>query len=561
MNRKQNRLVPESEISILPCIPQHKQSQTDMEDSLKVFLSTEEEIVEKKSKWKKTCNNFKVAILVGIWVVCSCALMTNTVKVQRMHQVSISTGQTKIYKNVIFRQILPPGFIILEEPMNNKIRVTIEGALLPPCYENMSVNRLNVWIQLVVLKETSRKIKPSNIFLTQNVSEVWEVALVPEKLIDVVPEVTHKKTFHLKSIKIGDFNTSFLEVRLSTNMKTNFPLSVAYNLQPINTDSGIIYAGLVLIGLYVLIIFELVHRTLAAMLASTMSVAILAALNARPTMGEIISWIDVETLLLLFSMMTLVTIFSETGIFDYMAVFAYKITGGKIWPLINILCVITAIFSCFLDNVTTTLLTTPVTIKLCEVMKLNPVPVLMYMLIFANIGGAITPIGDPPNVIIASNPDVIRSALSRLGLIDWVGKQTQAVIMSVDQDSRLTVAIILILWVSGFASAFVDNLPLTTMMIRIATNLADNRELNLPLQPLIWALSFGACLGVALTVFRRHSHYFSCPDCVPETLGSFQLPWLCSEDPNTIPVSLTMFRRPRHYSSFLDYVPETVTLL
>jgi Na+/H+ antiporter NhaD/arsenite permease-like protein len=42
-------------------------------------------------------------------------------------------------------------------------------------------------------------------------------------------------------------------------------------------------------------------------------------------------------------------------------------------------------------------------------MKLNPVPVLMYMLIFANIGGAITPIGDPPNVIIASNVDVIQS--------------------------------------------------------------------------------------------------------------------------------------------------------
>lgn len=67
--------------------------------------------------------------------------------------------------------------------------------------------------------------------------------------------------------------------------------------------------------------------------------------------------------------------------------------------------------------------------------------------------------------------------------------------MSVDQESRLTVAIILILWVSGIASAFVDNLPLTTMMVRVATNLADNRELGLPLQPLIWALSFGACLG------------------------------------------------------------------
>lgn len=92
------------------------------------------------------------------------------------------------------------------------------------------------------------------------------------------------------------------------------------------------------------------HRTLAAMIASTMSVAILAALNEvsffcvcnfvlflfllfflfflffqRPTMAELVQWIDVETLLLLFSMMVLVAIFSETGIFDYMAVYAYKV--------------------------------------------------------------------------------------------------------------------------------------------------------------------------------------------------------------------------------------------
>ena len=67
--------------------------------------------------------------------------------------------------------------------------------------------------------------------------------------------------------------------------------------------------------------------------------------------------------------------------------------------------------------------------------------------------------------------------------------------MSVGQDSRLAVAVLLILWVSAVTSAFVDNIPLTTMMIRVATSLAQNRELGLPLQPLIWALSFGACLG------------------------------------------------------------------
>lgn len=62
------------------------------------------------------------------------------------------------------------------------------------------------------------------------------------------------------------------------------------------------------------------------MLASTISVAILAALNARPTMAEIISWIDVETLLLMFSMMTIVTIISETGMFDYLSVLAYRVS-------------------------------------------------------------------------------------------------------------------------------------------------------------------------------------------------------------------------------------------
>lgn len=52
-----------------------------------------------------------------------------------------------------------------------------------------------------------------------------------------------------------------------------------------------------------------------------------------------------------------------------------------------------------------------------------------------------------------------------------------------------------ILQVSALASAFVDNIPLTTMMVKIAISLAENEALNLPLTPLVWALAFGACLG------------------------------------------------------------------
>lgn len=67
------------------------------------------------------------------------------------------------------------------------------------------------------------------------------------------------------------------------------------------------------------------HRTFAAMIAATAAIGILAAMNERPTMSDIMSWIDTETLLLLFGMMILVAILSETGIFDYLAVYAYKV--------------------------------------------------------------------------------------------------------------------------------------------------------------------------------------------------------------------------------------------
>lgn len=68
-----------------------------------------------------------------------------------------------------------------------------------------------------------------------------------------------------------------------------------------------------------------IHHQIAAIIASTTAIAILAFMNERPTMPEIMSWIDVETLLLLFGMMILVAILSETGIFDYLAVYAFKV--------------------------------------------------------------------------------------------------------------------------------------------------------------------------------------------------------------------------------------------
>lgn len=101
---------------------------------------------------------------------------------------------------------------------------------------------------------------------------------------------------------------------------------------------------------------------------------------------------------------------------------------------------------------------------------------------------------------------VLMESLAKLGLIDFIGNQTEAIILSVDEEYRLSVAIVIILWVSAIASAFVDNIPLTTMMIKVVISLTEKEALQLPLQPLVWALAFGACLGG----IKRHSLGFFC---------------------------------------------------
>ena len=304
----------------------------------------------------------------------------------------------------------------------------------------------------------------------------------------------------------------------------------------------------------------------------------------------------------------------------------------------------TAVLSAFLDNVTTMLLLTPVTIQLAKVLDLKPIPILISEVLFSNIGGAATMIGDPPNIMIGSGlsstaiedaamkkeglvqegylalaesgvtfndfiiemaPGILMTiipsfmfikwfyaeefsgsrvrdiaeleskygikdvgmlkvsgtilflvvlnfflhpithvavswialvgavimllatdrheleaplehvewttllffaglfvlvhALGYMGVIKFIGDYvTKAIAMfgSADGDGvtiRLAAAVLIILWVSAIASAFIDNIPYTATMIPVILQIAY--ELNIDLGPLIWALAFGACLG------------------------------------------------------------------
>lgn len=178
----------------------------------------------------------------------------------------------------------------------------------------------------------------------------------------------------------------------------------------------VLIAGLILVAVYVLIVFELVHRTIAAMFGAFIALAVrfdcfffrithtihlqtLSNIHARPSFQEVITWIDWNTCGLLFGMMIMVGIFSTTGFFEYCAIQSYRLSGGNLWRLVVMLCVFTAVVSAFLDNVTTILLLTPVTIRLCTVLDIDPINILLALIMFSNVGGTMTAIGDPPNIV------------------------------------------------------------------------------------------------------------------------------------------------------------------
>jgi Na+/H+ antiporter NhaD/arsenite permease-like protein len=399
-------------------------------------------------------------------------------------------------------------------------------------------------------------------------------------------------------------------------------------------DKQAVYVGLgILLFVYALIITEVVHRTLAAALGGLLAVIALNFYSVEDTLSlkAVTTMIDWETIGLLLGMMVMVGVISHTGVFEWFAVQAYKKSGGEIWTLVVILCAVTAVLSAFLDNVTTMLLLTPVTIQIAKVLDIKPIPILISEVLFSNIGGAATMIGDPPNIMIGSamspsaiegNTDtdiqalasegvtfndfiiemapgilltivpsfmlirwlykdefsgrrdrditelerqyaikdmkglkvsgtilclvivgfflhpvvhiavswvalggavvmllatnrheleeplehvewttllffaglfVLVHSLQYMGVIDYIGGFVQMGIESFSEEYRLAAAVVIILWVSAIASAFIDNIPYTATMIPIVLALAV--DLNLELGPLIWALAFGACLG------------------------------------------------------------------
>jgi Na+/H+ antiporter NhaD/arsenite permease-like protein len=157
-----------------------------------------------------------------------------------------------------------------------------------------------------------------------------------------------------------------------------------------------------------LISFNVLHETVAAFLGAA------AMLGASYLLGhsnpdfwilgfdKAVEYIDFDVIFLIMTLMIVVSIIGNTGLFQWLAMAFYRIAKGNAWIMAILLMSATAILSAFLNNVTIMLLMAPITIEIALMLGINPGALIIPAAMASNIGGIATLIGDPPNTVIGS---------------------------------------------------------------------------------------------------------------------------------------------------------------
>ncbi|MBR2299024.1 MAG: ArsB/NhaD family transporter [Alphaproteobacteria bacterium] len=156
-------------------------------------------------------------------------------------------------------------------------------------------------------------------------------------------------------------------------------------------------AAMIVATCYVVLFSEKVNRAVTTLMA-----AMFMVISGVITQNEAFASIDFNTISLLVGMMVIVSITERSGLFQFVAVWGAQRVKANPVGLMIILSLVTAVFSAFLDNVTTVLLIVPVTIQITRKLQITPYPYLILEIFASNIGGTATLIGDPPNILIGS---------------------------------------------------------------------------------------------------------------------------------------------------------------
>jgi Na+/H+ antiporter NhaD/arsenite permease-like protein len=172
--------------------------------------------------------------------------------------------------------------------------------------------------------------------------------------------------------------------------------------------AGFWVAALTFAAILILIALEKLHNTMAALLGVAVVLGcsyVGGAVNPDLFIFDFeraLEYVNFEVVFLVMGMMIVIGVIEETGIFQWLAYQSYRLSGGRAWLLVTILMLITSVASALLDNVTTMLLMTPMTIQIAIALGVNPLSLLIPEVLASNIGGISTLIGTPTNILIGS---------------------------------------------------------------------------------------------------------------------------------------------------------------
>ncbi|MCB7036811.1 ArsB/NhaD family transporter [Eggerthella sinensis] len=158
---------------------------------------------------------------------------------------------------------------------------------------------------------------------------------------------------------------------------------------------------IVAIAVFVIVMLAIMTEKLHRSLAAITGAMLVLALHVMP-FDAAMEHIDFNTLGVLLGMMLFVSVVKLSGVFEFLAIKCARLAKGDPWKIMLLFVLLTAVLSAFLDNVTTVLLIGPMTLTVCKLLDINPIPFFMTEILASNIGGTATLIGDPPNIMIGS---------------------------------------------------------------------------------------------------------------------------------------------------------------
>jgi len=175
---------------------------------------------------------------------------------------------------------------------------------------------------------------------------------------------------------------------------------------------GFWIATVTFLGMLMLIALEKLHNTMAALLGAAIVLGI--SFVGRPLnpdlfildFEEALQYVDFDVIFLVMGMMIVIGVLETTGIFQWTAYQAYRLSRGRAWLLVIILMLLTSVASAMLDNVTTMLLMAPITLEIALALGINPLSLIIPEILASNVGGMSTLIGTPVNILIGSYADI-----------------------------------------------------------------------------------------------------------------------------------------------------------